>query len=369
MAASSPRLPRRHLVAALSATLPVSLLARAAPAREAAAGCPDSNCAASNRADPARLDSGSVDRSAPGAAPDRAWPTRPVTLTIGYAPGGLTDVMVRLIAERLSRELGQPVVVENRTGAATALANTAVANARPDGQTLLIGTNSLAINLALTPGATPRDPLRELVPVREVYHTPFLLLVHRDIPARTLPGLIEAARRAPDAIDYGSSGSGSVNHLLTALLLQRAGARMNHVPYRGAAPALLDLRAGRIGVFYATPLDARPLLAEGSARAVAISSPERLDSLPDVPSVAETHPGCEGVLWQGLFAPPGTPAPVLARLDEAVRLVLAQPDLAARVASEGVVLMRGDADALRERLRGDIALWARVVRDAGIQPG
>ena len=308
-------------------------------------------------------------RTALSASAQGDYPSRPVSIAIGYAAGGLTDTMTRLIAERLGRELGQAVVVENRTGAATALASTAVANARPDGYALLIGTNSLAINLALTPGATPRDPLRELVPIAEVYHTPFLLLVHRDVSAADLPALLALAKREPGRLNYGSSGSGSVNHLLTELLLQRADVRMTHIPYRGGAPALLDLRAGRIQVFYATPLDAQPLLAEGLARAVAISSAERLPAMPAVPSVAETHPGCDGVLWQGLFAPAGTPEPVVARLHAALRRVLDDPSLAARVADQGVVLLPGDGAALRARLAADIPGGERVVREGGIEPG
>lgn len=306
--------------------------------------------------------------AAPGIA-RAAYPDRPVSLVIGYAPGGLTDVMVRLVAERLAQELGQPVVVENRTGAATAIAATAVAQARPDGQTLLIGTNSLAINPALTPGATPQDPMAAFAPIGEVYYSPFALLVRDGIPARDLPALVALAKAQPGRLNYGSSGSGSVNHLLTELLLQRAGVRMEHIPFRGAGPALLELQAGRIDVFYATPLDARPLVQEGKAHMVAISSPERIASLPALPSVAESFAGCAGVLWQGLFAPAGTPAPVLARLHTALRAALADPALHARVESQGVVLMPGDAAALRQRLAAELQIWPQVIREAGITPG
>ncbi|PWC30376.1 Bug family tripartite tricarboxylate transporter substrate binding protein [Teichococcus aestuarii] len=297
------------------------------------------------------------------------YPSRPVSLLIGYAPGGLTDVMVRLVAERLQQELGQPVVVENRTGAATAIAATAVAQARPDGHTLLVGTNSLAINPALTPGATPADPLAAFAPIGEVYYSPFALAVRPEVPARDLAGLMALAREKPGHLNYGSSGSGSVNHLLTELLLQRAGAQMTHIPFRGAGPALLELRTGRIDLFYATPLDVRPLVQEGKARLLAISSPGRIPSLPELPSVAESFEGCAGVLWQGLFAPAGTPPPVLERLHGALRAALADPALRARVENQGVVLMDGDAAALRQRLAAEMALWPPVIREAGITPG
>lgn len=298
-----------------------------------------------------------------------AYPDRAITLLIGYAPGGLTDVMVRLVAQHLSRELGQSVVVENRSGAATALANTAVAQARPDGHTLLIGTNSLAINVALTPGATPANPLTALDPVGEVYYSPFAMAVRPGLGVNTLPEFIDKAKRAPDTINYGSSGSGSVNHLLTELLLQKSGAKMVHIPYRGAGPALLELQAGRIDGFYATPLDIRSLVAEGKAKLLAISAPTRIPSLPELPSVAEFYPGCAGVLWQGLFTPPGTPQPIKDRLFGALRKVLADADLRQRVESQGVVLMDGDAAALRQRLADELQVWPGVIREAGITAG
>ncbi|MDB5372013.1 MAG: Tripartite-type tricarboxylate transporter, receptor component TctC [Belnapia sp.] len=305
------------------------------------------------------------------AAPAMAqpnWPNRPISLIIGYAPGGLTDVMVRMVAERLGRELGQTVVVENRSGGGTSIASTYVAQARPDGYTLLIGTNSLAINPALQPGSTPRDPLKELQPIGLVYYSPFAMAVQRSVPVQDLAGLVAYAKANPGKLNYGSSGNGSVNHLLTELLLQKAGMRIEHVPYRGAGPALLDLRADRIQLFYASPHDIAPLLSDGTARLVAISAPERLPTLPDLPSVAETFPGCAGVLWQGLFAPPGTPEPVQQRLYAALRATLEDPTLGERVTQQGVVLMQGDGAALHKLLASEIEVWGQVVRASGIKP-
>ncbi len=298
-----------------------------------------------------------------------AYPEKSITLLVGYAPGGLTDVVMRLIAPHLSRELGQPVVVENRSGAATAIANTAVAQARPDGYTLLVGTNSLAINIALTPGATPADPLTQLEPVGEIYYSPFAMAVRPTLGVNTLPELIAKAKQQPDALNYGSSGSGSVNHLLTELLLQRSGAKMTHIPLRGGGPALLELRAERIDGFYATPLDIRGLVAEGKAKLLAISSPTRIPSLPDLPSVSEFYQGCTGVLWQGLFTPPGTDQAIKTRLHNALRKALSNEELLARFVSQGVVVMDGDAAALHQRLKDEIALWPSIIRDAGITPG
>ncbi|MCO6418176.1 tripartite tricarboxylate transporter substrate binding protein [Siccirubricoccus sp. KC 17139] len=305
----------------------------------------------------------------PAIARAAEYPDRPITLVIGYAPGALTDTMVRLVAEKMAQELGQPVVVENRTGAATAIASTAVANARPAGHTLLIGTNSLAINPALMPGATPKDPLKELEPIGEVYYSPFVLLARKGLPARTLPELIELAKRKPGELNYGSSGSGSVNHLLTELLLQRAGIEITHIPYRGGGPALVELRSGRIDLFYATPLDSQPLLGDGAAQPIVISSPQRIPMMPDLPSVSESFQGCDGVLWQGLFCPPGTPEPIRRKLFTVLRKVLEAPALRQNVEARGVVLMDGDAAALRQRLAAELRVWPEVIRQGGIQPG
>ncbi|RVT95683.1 tripartite tricarboxylate transporter substrate binding protein [Rhodovarius crocodyli] len=298
-----------------------------------------------------------------------AYPEKSITLMVGYAPGGATDVVMRLIAPHLSRELGQPVVVENRSGAATAIANTAVAQARPDGYTLLVGTNSLAINVALTPGATPADPLTALEPVGEIYYIPFAMAVRPTLGVNTLAELINKAKQQPDVLNYGSSGSGSVNHLLTELLLQRSGAKMTHIPLRGGGPSLIELRAERIDCFYATPLDIAGLVAERKAKLLAISAPARIPSLPDLPSVSEFYQGCAGALWQGLFTPPGTDQAIKTRLHNALRKALTNEELLARFVTQGVVVMDGDAAALHQRLKDEIALWPGIIRDAGITPG
>lgn len=297
-----------------------------------------------------------------------AWPTRPITLVTGFAPGGLTDVMTRLIANRMSRELGQPIVVENRAGGATSIASTAVARATPDGYTLLMGASSLAINPALQPNLTPREPLRELVPVGMGYRSAFVLHVHPGLPVRNVAEFIAYAKANPGRISFGSSGTGAVNHLCLELFRLRAGIEVVHVPYRGGAPALIDLRAGRIQAMFAAALEAIPAIREGATRALAVSSATRLPLLPDVPAVAETLPGFDAVFWQGLFAPPGTPEPVIARLAAALRATTEDPEVRARMAEQGVAAETGDAAALRRVLVEDTETWGRLIREAGIQP-
>jgi tripartite-type tricarboxylate transporter receptor subunit TctC len=307
--------------------------------------------------------------AAPGAARAQdAWPTRPITLITGYAPGGLTDVMTRLIANRMSRELGQPIVVENRAGGATSIASTAVARAAPDGYTLLMGASSLAINPTLQPNLTPREPLRELVPIGLGYRSAFVLHVHPDLPARSVAEFIAYAKANPGRISFGSSGTGAVNHLCLELFRVRAGIEVVHVPYRGGAPALIDLRAGRIQAMFAAALEAIPAIREGATRPLGVSSAARLPLLPDVPPVAETLPGFDAVFWQGLFAPVGTPDAVLARLSATLRAATEDPELRARMAEQGVAAETGDAAALRRTLIEDTETWGRLIRDTGIRP-
>ncbi len=297
-----------------------------------------------------------------------AFPARPVAVYSGYAPGGVTDVTSRAVAERMARELGVPVVVENRVGGATAVANTAAAQARPDGYTLLMGTSSLAINPGLQPNLTPREPMRELAPIGMVFRSAFVLHVHPSLPVRSTAELIAWCRANPGKLDFGSSGTGAVNHLAMALFAQRAGIQVTHVPYRGGAPALIDLRAGRIGAMFQAVLEALPALQEGATRGLAISSAAREPLLPDLPPVAETLPAFDAVFWQGLFAPAGTPAPILARLGSALRAATEDETLRTRLAQQGVALTTGDAAALASLLERETVLWGRLIREAEIRP-
>ena len=303
---------------------------------------------------------------APGGA--EAFPSRAVSVLSGYAPGGVTDLTSRAVAERMARELGQPVVVENRPGGATAVANTAVAQARPDGYTLLMGTSSLAINPALQPTLTPREPMRELTPVGMVFRSAFVLHVHPSVPARSAAEFIAHCKANPGQVNFGSSGTGAVNHLCQALFAQRAGIEVVHVPFRGGAPALLELRQGRIQAMFQAVQEALPVLRDGATRGLAISSAERSPLLPEVPPVADTLPGFDVVFWQGLFAPAGTPEPVLARIGAALRAATDDPALRARMAEQGVSVQTGDAAALRDLLARETESWGRLIRDAGIKP-
>jgi tripartite-type tricarboxylate transporter receptor subunit TctC len=302
------------------------------------------------------------------AAAQEAYPSRAISVVSGYAPGGVTDVTSRVVAERMARELGVPVVVENRVGAATAVANTHVAQARPDGYTLLMGTSTLAINPALQPSLTPREPMRELTPVGMVFRTAFVLHVHPDVPARSTAEFIAYCRANPGKVNFGSSGTGAVNHLAQALLVSRTGIDVVHVPFRGGAPALIELRAGRIQAMFQAVLEALPLVREGATRALAISSPGRSALLPEVPPVADAVPGFEAVFWQALFAPTGTPDPILRRLGTALAAATDDPALRARMAQQGVDLETGDAAQVTALLARETTLWGELIRTANIRP-
>jgi tripartite-type tricarboxylate transporter receptor subunit TctC len=308
---------------------------------------------------------GSLSLAALPARAQEAFPSRPLTILNAYAAGGQTDIATRLTADRLGAAIGQRVMVENRVGGATSLASTAVAQARPDGYTLLAGTSSLAINPTLQPRLTPRDPQAELAPVGMVYRGAFVLHIYPGIPATTLPDFIAHAKANPGKLNYGGV-VGTVVHLAMEMLCQRAGIEMTAVPNRGGVEGLLDLQAGRIHCNFQSPVEALPSLQDGRTRALAISSRQRLPNLPDIPTVAETLPGFEAVLWMALFAPAGTPAPVIDRVAAALNKVTGDKDYQSRMAQIGLAAESGGPADVRRLLAADTANWRKVITEAGI---
>ena len=302
------------------------------------------------------------------AAAQEGFPTRALAIASGYAPGGVTDVTSRAVAARMERELGVPVVIENRVGAATAVANTHVAQARPDGYTLLMGTSTLAINPALQPNLTPREPMRELAPIGMVFRTAFALHVHPAVPARTTQDFVAYCRAHPGRVNFGSSGTGAVNHLAQALLVARTGIDVVHIPFRGGAPALIELRAGRIQAMFQALQEALPTMRDGATRGLAISSAERNALVSELPPVADAVPGFDVVFWQALFAPAGTPEPIQRRLASALRAATEDATLRARMGEQGVDIITGDAAAVRDLLARETTMWGELIRSANIRP-
>ena len=304
----------------------------------------------------------------PGTARAQAnWPDRAITLIEGYPPGGVTDITSRAVAEPMARSLGVPVVVENRPGAATSVAATYAARARPDGYTLVMGTTTLAINQTLQPTLTPKDPSRELDPIGMVFRTPFILHLHPGVPATNTAELIAYCKANPGKVLFGSPGTGSVSHLCLEMFRARAGINIVHVPYRGGAPAALDLRQGRIHVVFQAVQEAATTLADGGTRGLAVTANAPLPGYPSLPPVSETLPGFEVFFWQGLFAPAGTPAPIIARAAAALRAATEDRGLRTRLAEQGVELVSGDANVLRAALADDTRRWGDVIREGNIK--
>jgi tripartite-type tricarboxylate transporter receptor subunit TctC len=301
------------------------------------------------------------------ATAQASYPDRPIRFVVGYAAGGLTDVTTRLVAERMSRDLGQPIIIENKTGAATGVASTAVAQSDPDGYTVLLGTPSLAINPTLQPGWTPKDPMNELSPVGLMCESPFVLMVSSGVPAKTLDEFVALAKAKPGQLNVASSGNGSVNHLILEMFNRRAGVQLAHIPYRGAAPAVVDIIAGRLDATFATPQDVIPVVEQKAARVLAVTSAEPISLFPDAPSVARLLPGFRSVFWQALFVRAGTPSPIVERLAAALRVALEDPALRAKMKERGVTVLSGGPRELGTLLADETKMWGDVIRSAGLR--
>ena len=307
----------------------------------------------------------------PWATPALAqeYPSRPIRLLVGFAAGGSTDVFARAIAPRLQALLGQPVVIENRPGAGGNIATEATTRSAPDGYTLLLGTiGPLAINPTLY-GNLSFDPLKDLTPVSLIGEVPNVLAVPVDRPFRSVADIIAAAKARPETLNFGSSGIGSAGHLAAEQLNLMAGIRTTHVPYRGGGALLPELIAGRVDYAFTTALNGIPQAEAGKLRILGVPNGKRVPLLPDIPTIAESGlPGFDGVDWAAMMAPPGLPAPILAKLNGAMQSVLKEPELVAAMASRRLVLEASTPEALAEFLRQETARWAPVVRASGARP-
>jgi tripartite-type tricarboxylate transporter receptor subunit TctC len=296
----------------------------------------------------------------------QAWPTRPITLVVTYAPGGSADVLARLIAPVMAQSLGQPVVVENRAGAGGNVGSDFVARAAPDGHVIQVGAASThAINKELFGARLPFDPQRSFTPISLLSRQPNLVLVGNRVPARNVAEFV-AWGRAQQSVAYGTAGVGSTNHLTGALVGDVFGLKMELVPYRSGGQALSDLVAGNVPVVIDNIVTAAALHQDGRARAIAVTSAERSPLLPEVPSFAESGaPGFDLVSWQALFGPAGIPAPVVARLNAAAREALANPTVRQRLIEGGSTPAPSSPEELAALLVEEIPKWGRLVRLSG----
>jgi tripartite-type tricarboxylate transporter receptor subunit TctC len=292
------------------------------------------------------------------------FPDRPIRLVVPFAPGGTGDTMGRLLAEPLGALLGQPVVVENRPGGSTVIGAGLVARAAPDGHTLLYVTpNTQIINPHLMRNL-PYDAERDLAPVIAVMRAPKLLVVNPALPVRDMPGLIALAKTRP--LTYASSGVASSGHLAAAMLAHMAGVEMTHVPFRGTAPGVQEVIAGRVDLTLDTIATLLPLAREGRLRAIAVSTASRAPALPDLPAIAETLPGYEDASFNYIAAPGRTPEAVVARLNAALNAVLAQEAVQAKMRALEVEPVGGTPEELARTIRAESARWKRVIEAAGI---
>ena len=299
----------------------------------------------------------------------QSWPAKPIRIISPYPPAGANDLLARIIAPKLSEQLGQPVVVENRAGATGNIGAELVAKAPADGYTLLMGqAGNLTINISLM-AKIPFDPVRDFSPVTMVASTPNVLVVHPSLPVRTVKDLIALAKAKPGQINYATSGIGSPGHLAAELLNKSAGIRLVHIPYKGAAPALLDVVAGNAHLYFTSAVSAQPFIPSGRLRMVAVASAKRSPSLPEVPTVAEAgFPEFDVSSWWGVVAPASTPREVVIRLQTEIHRVIALPEIRAKLAEQGLDIATNTPEQFAAYIKSETAKWAKLIREVGVKP-
>jgi len=296
------------------------------------------------------------------------YPTGPITLVVPFGPGGGTDLIGRVFAKPFSAALGESVVVRNVPGAGTTIGSAQVARARPDGHTLLINGSTLTYHPAMYK-TLPYDVKKDLLPIAFLSDQPYTLLVNKDFPAKTLAELVEMAKKSPEDIPYGSAGVGSAMHLSAELLWEKLGVKLLHVPYPGTGQAMTDLVAGRIKALYTTAAGATGPLKAGTVRALGVSSAQRLDTMPDVPTIAEQGlPGYQHGSWISLFIPSSTPAPVIDKIIRATDTALDDPELQSQFAAQGLEVRKGKPQEVKQFFDEEVDRWAGVIKAAGIEP-
>ncbi len=304
---------------------------------------------------------------APSIAEAQSWPNRPVRLISPFAPGGGADITSRAIAQKLSTTLGQQVVVENRGGAGGMIGVDMAAKAPADGYTMVLGTiGPIAINPSLYKKMT-YDPMRDLIPVSQAANALNVLVVHPSLPAKNVKEMIAIAKARPGQMNYGSSGPGATDHLAGELFNVLAGVKMVHVPYKGGAPAMLDLVAGNVQVVFSTVSTAVAAMDSKRVRPLAMTGNQRFELMPDLPTVAEAGlKGFEVNNWYGVFLPAGTSKEIVAKLNVEVVKALAAPDVKKRLIEAGIVATSSSPEGFTTYVKAEAAKWAKVIKEAGI---
>ena len=302
------------------------------------------------------------------AAHAQTWPGKPIRWIVPYPPGGITDTVTRLVTQRVSEALGQPIVVENRPGANSILGADLAAKAAPDGYTFLTVIAAHAANATLYAGKLPFDPVKSFAPVSLAASAPLILTASNAFPAKDVRELIAYAKANPGKISFGSSGIGAAAHLTTELLKQTAGVDMVHVPYKGTAPALQGVMANDIQILVDVPSSLMPHVRSGKIKALGMFSKARVTGAPEVPTVAEAGgPPIESATWVAFLAPAGTPREIVARVAQEVAKAVSAPDLRDKLVQMGIEPVGNTPDQLAQFINDEIAKWAKVINTAGVK--
>lgn len=305
----------------------------------------------------------------PFAAQAEEWPSRPITLVVGFAAGGASDGLARILAERLQEELKVPVLVDNKPGAGTMIATNSVARAAPDGYTFMVGSSGHTINPAVQKNIR-YDAMKDFTPVTLVASLLHVLVVKNDLPVKNVAELITLAKSKPGEITYGSVGAGTSTHLEAELFAAMAGIQLTHVPYKGSAPALIDLAAGRIDMMFDAVASSLPLVQGGKIRALGVVSAERSALMPDVPTIAESGlPGYEAMPWLGILGPAKLDPKIVEKLDAAIQKVISEPSVKERFAKLGADVIGYGPQKFSAFVAADLTKWAGIAQRAHIQIG
>lgn len=297
-----------------------------------------------------------------------AYPTRPVRMVVGFAAGGPTDIVARQLAQYMAEHLGQSIVIENRGGANSNIAAQEIATSAPDGYNLFYNTSAIAISPALYPRLN--YDVKAFVPIGLTATVPMVLEVHPQMPVNNVKEFIDYVKANADKLSYASTGNGSITHLGSALLLGRIGAKVTHVPYRGSAPALVDLAGGRVHFMTDTINSSLPFLQDGRLKPLAVTSTTRLAALPNIPTLTELGlQDLEIGAWQGIVGPPGTPRDVVMKVNGAMMKALQNPEFLARLADQQTTPLGSTPEAYGQYILAEIARWDKVVKDNGITIG
>jgi tripartite-type tricarboxylate transporter receptor subunit TctC len=302
------------------------------------------------------------------AMAQQTYPSKPIKVVVGYAAGGAVDVVARTIGQSISTSMGQAVVVENKPGAGTNIAVKSVITAEPDGYTLMMAANALAANMSLYQPA-PFDAERDLVAVSLIGRVPVVIAANASAPYANIKQLIDAAKGKPNSIAFGSPGNGSTPHMAIELFARAAGIDLQHVPYRGGSPAITDVIGGQLPLVAVNALEVLPHVKSGKLKVLGVLSPNRSAIFPDVPTIAESgYPGFEASVWYGLVAPAATPKPIVAKLHEEVQKALQTKEVRERMSAVGGEVVPGSAEMFANLIRSERQRYAKLVRDAHIQP-